>query len=71
MRTRRLLDKKVSILQGTSDCVVDWMYNLRFLEKKIRDTEICLFEHAQHQLHNEREDLRVQVFESLKNFFDK
>ncbi len=71
MRNRGFLDTKICILQGTSDRVVDWKFNLRFLEKKICHTEINLFEQARHQLHNEREDLRIQVFEVMKDFFER
>lgn len=71
MRNRGLLDARICILQGTSDRVVDWKFNLRFLQKKISIPEISLFEQARHQLHNEREDLRAQVFESMEKFFDR
>lgn len=66
MVKRGLLDKKITIIQGTRDTVVDWKYNLDFLEKKVRDTKIFYVKDARHQLHNEREDLREQVLEALR-----
>jgi alpha-beta hydrolase superfamily lysophospholipase len=61
-----LLDRKITLIQGTSDTVVDWKYNLDFLERKTRNTEIYYVEGARHQLHNEREDLQVQVKAALR-----
>lgn len=63
---RGLLDRKITLIQGTRDSVVDWKYNLDFLERKTRAAETFLINGAQHQLHNEREDLRVQVMDALR-----
>jgi alpha-beta hydrolase superfamily lysophospholipase len=62
-----LLDRKITVIQGTSDTVVDWQYNLDFLERKTRAAEMFYIKGARHQLHNEREDLREQVMEALRS----
>jgi alpha-beta hydrolase superfamily lysophospholipase len=66
MHKRGLLDRKITVIQGTRDTVVDWKYNIDFLERKVRDTEIIYVKDARHQLHNEREDLREQVMDALR-----
>jgi len=53
----------VLIIQGDQDTVVDWKYNLKFLRAKIQHPEIHLIHGALHQLANEREGLRDQVFD--------
>ena len=66
MHSRGILDKKITIIQGTRDNVVDWKYNIGFLERKTRASEIYYVNGARHQLHNEREDLREQAISLLK-----
>jgi len=56
------------IIQGDADTVVDWKHNLEFLRKKIRNPEIHLIPGARHQLANEREKLRNQVFDLVFSY---
>jgi lysophospholipase len=58
------------IIQGDADTVVDWKYNLKFLRKKIQLPEIYLIPGARHQLANEREELRDQVFDIIFTHLD-
>jgi alpha-beta hydrolase superfamily lysophospholipase len=58
------------IIQGDTDAIVDWEYNLPFLSSKIQRTEIHMIPGARHQLVNEREELRNQVFELIFNTLD-
>jgi lysophospholipase len=66
MHSRGILDKKITVIQGTRDNVVDWKHNIGFLERKTRASEIYYVNGSRHQLHNEREDLREQVINLLK-----
>ena len=66
MRWKPVLNKSVVVVQGTSDTTVDWRYNIRFLEKKMRAVKVYYIPHARHQLHNEREDLRKNVINYVK-----
>jgi len=52
----------VFILQGDADTVVDWKYNLKFLQKKIQHPEIHFIHSAHHQLCNEQKKIRAEVF---------
>ena len=60
----------VLILQGTQDTVVDWKYNLSFLKKKINSPEIRRIENARHQLLNESEQIRSEVFRQIGSYLD-
>ena len=61
----------ILIIQGDQDTVVDWKYNLTFLQKKIQSTEIHIIPTARHQLANERSELLDKtfniIFQSLEN----
>jgi len=54
--------ESVLIIQGDHDTVVDWKYNLKFLRTKIKHPEIHIIPNARHQLINESEEFRNQVF---------
>ena len=58
-------DKHLRIIQGTSDKVVDWRYNLAFLEQRFPGAEINLLAGGGHQLINEAPVLRERVFELI------
>jgi alpha-beta hydrolase superfamily lysophospholipase len=55
----------VLIIQGDRDTVVDWKYNLEFLRKKIKHPEVHLISGARHQLTNESDAFRNQVFDII------
>lgn len=52
----------ILIVQGTEDCILDWEYNLDFLKKVLNGAKIKMVEGADHQLVNERAELRDEVF---------
>ena len=56
---------KMTVLQGTLDVVVDYEYNLTFLSEKFPNTEILIFENANHEIFNEAEPIREEVFSAL------
>lgn len=57
------------VVQGTEDETVDWRYNLQQLRVRLPAAEIVMIEGAGHQLVNEREDFRRQVFAQISRFF--
>ena len=59
------------ILQGDQDNIVDWEYNLEFLSDKITHSEIRIIPGANHQLANERKELRSEVFALIFAYLDK
>lgn len=63
-----ILFKPILIIQGTSDDVVDWRYNLNFFEQKIRKVKIKLIEKGKHQLANEGYPQKQQVYDSIFNY---
>jgi len=55
-----VLDRKVIIIQGKDDTVVDWEYNVTFLKGKF-DTEVHYIPKAGHDMHNEITKIRNKV----------
>jgi len=56
------------VIQGEEDETVDWRYNLALLQRKLKNAQYYQLPHAAHQLLNERDDLRQEVFGQIKNF---
>jgi alpha-beta hydrolase superfamily lysophospholipase len=65
------LDKRVLILQGTDDQTVAWRYNLKQLARKLPRAGLHFIEGAGHQLVNESDVYRQQVFAKLQEYFCK
>lgn len=63
------LDKPMLIIQGTDDQTVAWRYNLNQLQHKLPNANVQFIEGAGHQLVNERDDFREQVFVTLRDYF--
>ncbi|HEY0891564.1 MAG TPA: alpha/beta hydrolase [Cellvibrio sp.] len=66
-----LPDKSVLVLQGTGDQTVAWRYNLEQLARKLPRAGLHFIEGAGHQLVNESDDYRQQVFAKLQEYFCK
>lgn len=63
------LDRSLLIVQGTGDQTVAWRYNLNQLRCKLPNAQVQYIEGAGHQLVNERDDFREQVFAALRDYF--
>lgn len=56
------------IVQGTEDNIVDWKYNIPFLQRKLGPVSVVWIPGARHQLINERSDLRAEVFSEIEDY---
>jgi lysophospholipase len=63
------LQQNCLIVQGTGDMTVDWKYNLPLLEQKLPISEIVYVADAGHQLVNESDVYRKQVFAAVEEYF--
>lgn len=63
------LQQPVLIVQGTGDRTVDWRYNLPLLQQKLPNAEVVYIAEAGHQLVNESDVYRQQVFAALTQYF--
>jgi len=63
-------DKDVLVIQGDSDITVDWKYNLEFITDKFQNSRIIMIEGGNHQLYNEREEIRDRVFETMIEYLE-
>jgi alpha-beta hydrolase superfamily lysophospholipase len=61
----------VLILQGTRDTVVDWEYNIPFLDRKLTRTQVLWIEGGGHQLLNETPAIREKVLQAIKSSLEK
>ena len=64
------VSKPVLVIQGTGDKVVDWKYNIPFLEKKLRQMEVKWIQNARHQLLNENESVKSEVLEIIIEYLE-
>ena len=56
------------LIQGDDDHTVNWRYNLPAIQEKIQGLHIVMIPGARHQLVNESEAFRQQVFATLRNY---
>lgn len=59
----------ILVVQGDADTTVDWRYNLIELQRKLPKLQTVIVDDAGHQLVNEREDYRGEVFGAISAFF--
>ena len=59
------------IIQGTDDSVVDWDYNIPFLQEHIEGVSVKLLEDAEHQLIYEPPPISGEVFCSINEFLEE
>lgn len=58
----------VLVIQGTRDTVVDWKYNIPFIQHKFPKASVQLIPGANHQLFNETDTFRKKVFDSVISY---
>ncbi|MDH3638813.1 MAG: alpha/beta hydrolase [Gammaproteobacteria bacterium] len=63
-------ERAIVIVQGDADSVVDWEYNLKFLEVKFPNGWVEIIVGGGHQLLNEAPTLRAQVLEIVDTALD-
>ncbi len=64
------IEADMLVVQGELDKVVDWEYNLPLLRQKANILKIHKVPHGKHQLFNEVESVRNDVFEKIFEFLD-
>jgi len=65
------VSKPVLVIQGTGDRVVDWKYNIPFLEKKLSKMKVKWIQNARHQLLNESESIKSEVLASVIGYLEE
>ncbi len=63
-------NKEIAIMQGTGDMTVAWHYNLPQIQRKLPNTKIFMIANAKHQLVNESEEYRAQVFNAIEKYLN-
>lgn len=62
------LQKEVFVVQGTGDLTVDWRYNVPLIKQKLPQAKIHMIAEAGHQLINESNEYRTQVFAAIDQY---
>ena len=70
-RVERLqpISRPVLILQGTEDTVVDWEYNIVFLQQKNNLAKVKWLPKGKHHLLNETQIIREEVLKAVRDYF--
>lgn len=63
-----LINTPSLIVQGDSDNVVAWRYNIKQLQKKLSKVQLIMLPKGRHHIVNEREGLRQQAFAAMLDF---
>lgn len=63
------LPRPLLVVQGSGDKTVAWRYNLQHIQQQLPNAQIALVEGAGHQLVNESDDYRQQVFLHIHRYF--
>ena len=64
-------NKSVKVIQGTSDTVVDWKFNIEFIESKFSDVDVTLIEAGRHELFNESMEIRSKVMTQITTYLNQ
>jgi alpha-beta hydrolase superfamily lysophospholipase len=59
----------VILLQGRQDTVVDWEFNITFLQQKNNMAQVKWFPNGRHHLLNETKTIRAEVLKAIGNYF--
>ncbi len=62
LETADICSRKIEIIHGTVDKIVDMEYNIAFLRGKFPNAKVCMIEGANHELFNESDVLRRWAF---------
>ena len=60
--------RPILVIQGLKDNIINWRHNIRFIQSKFENSEIELIENCRHELFNESETIRREVFSQIKDF---
>lgn len=63
------LPHRVLVVQGDEDMTVAWRYNLEQIKRALPNVRVAMIPGAGHQLVNESEPLRAQVFTAINRHF--
>jgi lysophospholipase len=64
----KVSSRLVLVIQGLKDNIINWRHNIRFIQSKFTRTEVELIENCRHELFNESEKIRQEVFSQIKDF---
>lgn len=64
-------DQSFLIIQGDSDKIVDWEYNVNYLENYTKVSSLIMIERAKHQLFNEKPAIRKAVFKHIFEYLEE
>lgn len=66
-----IAEHPVLVIQGQEDSTVDWEHNVLILRNKFINLEVIYLPELRHQVVNEAEPLRHEVFEKARKYLEK
>lgn len=63
-------ERQVLIIQGDRDKTVEWKYNTKLLEKKFNVSKCVMIPGAKHELFNESDEIKCEVFREINGYLD-
>lgn len=64
-------NRKLLVIQGDEDTTVDWRYNINFISEKFPNSKVTYISDGRHQLYNEREEIKEEVFNNIISYLVK
>ncbi|MDX1694671.1 MAG: alpha/beta hydrolase [Ketobacteraceae bacterium] len=71
IESARHSERSVLVVQGQEDTTVDWKHNMKVLHSKFQNLEVCYLPAMRHQVVNEIDPIRNEVFELARDYLDK
>ena len=63
-------DGRILVIQGSDDTTVAWKYNIKFIKTKFSDVDVRMIEKGRHELFNEAEEMRNEVFSQIGSYLE-
>ncbi|MBN1787296.1 MAG: alpha/beta hydrolase [Sedimentisphaerales bacterium] len=64
------VNREILIVQGKKDKTVAWEYNVEFIQSKFNNAQIKFIPKARHEIFNESEKIRQEVFLTIGNYLE-
>lgn len=63
-------NRSIKVIQGKKDTIVDFKFNIKFLQEKFADIDITLIDNGRHELLNESPEIRKKVFSYISHYLE-
>lgn len=61
----RRINKEILIFQGKKDVVVEWEYNIKYIDQLFHHAKVVFYEDAKHEIFKETAEIREMLFDAI------